>query len=80
VEHRSALLDYGDEYHFFCGDPTLPSPSEASQLIPGSDLLIVHSAIRGSTMEQALKDIAEFNMRVHGVDELPLETSSFSPL
>lgn len=31
-------------------------------------------------MEQALKDIAEFNMRVHGVDELPLETSSFSPL
>lgn len=31
-------------------------------------------------MEQALEDIADFNMRIHGVHKLPLETSSLSPL
>lgn len=80
VEYQSPLLDYGDGYHFFCGDPKLPSPSEGSEPIPGSDVLIVRSAIRGSTTEQACKHIAEHNMRIHGVYKLPLEMSSPSPL
>jgi hypothetical protein len=80
VEHQSPLLDYGDKYHFICGDTKLPSPSEVSQPKPGSGRLIVQSAIRGSTTEQGLEDIAEFNMRIHGVHKLPLETSSLSPL
>jgi hypothetical protein len=80
VEYQTPLLDYGVGYHFFCGDPKLPSPSEGSQPIPGSDVLIVRSAIRGSTTEQACKDIAEHNIRIHGVHKLPSETSSLSPL
>jgi hypothetical protein len=80
VEHQSSLLDYGDEYHCVCDGTKLSSPSEASQLIPGCDHPIVDSAIIGSTTEQALKDIAELNIQIHGILRLPSETFPPSPL